>query len=163
MKLLRILAAGALALVFLAAGPVLAQTAPTAPSTTIDFAPTINTVLLPALGFALVAVVTWAAKRFLGIQLNKQDQATANDLMQKALAYGTSKVGTLPLKVDVGSPVIASAVNYALEHGPEALKRLGVSPDQLAQKLVARYMDPTVPVGVTQLPAEPKPAPLPGA
>lgn len=152
---LRILAAGALALV-LFASPALAQT-------TIDLAPTINTVVLPALGILFVGVLTWAAKKYLGIELTKQDQATANDLFQKALAYGTAKVGPLPLKVDVDSPVIATALIYALEHGPEALKRLGITPQQAAEKLVARYMDPTVPVGVTELPVEPQPAPTPGA
>jgi hypothetical protein len=164
MKLLRILAAGALALVFLAAGPALAQTAaPPAPSTTIDLAPLISTVILPAVGTLVLGVVAWAAKRFIGIQLDDKATATVNDVLQKGLAFATAKVGTLPLKIDVGSPIIATAANYALEHGPDALKRLGVSPDQLAQKLVARYMDPTVPVGVTELPAEPKPAPPPGA
>jgi hypothetical protein len=161
MKLLRILAAGALALVFFAAGPVLAQTA-ASPSTTIDLAPLINTVLLPALGTILVGAVVWAAKKLVGIQLDTKAVGTVNDVMQKALAYGSGIVGA-HATIDVKSPLIATAANYALTHAPDALKRLGVSPDQLAEKLVARWNDPSVPVGVTEMPTEPKPAPTPAS
>lgn len=150
----RILAAGLLALaVLLAPGLIaLAQTAPTAPSTSIDFGPLVRDLVVPALGVLLTGVVAWALNKWLGIQIKSQDGAIINDAIQNGIAFATSKIQTIPLTVHTGSPVVADASNYVLQHAGEALKRLGVSPQDLAQKVVARYLDPSVPTGVTTAP-----------
>lgn len=153
----RFIAAGLLALaVLLAPGlAALAQTAPAAPATTVDFMPGIVNLVMPAVSILLVGIVAWALRKYLGIQLASNDAVIVNDALQKGLAFATSRLQTIPLKVDVKSPVIADAANYALAHAPDALGRLGVSPEQLAEKLVARYFDPDVPVGiVTPKPVE---------
>jgi len=151
MKTLRIIAAGVCALAILLAGAALAQTSP-APGTTVDFGPVLVQIVMPAVGIIVSALAAWGVKKLAdlaGIKADEKAIAVVNDVMQKGLAFATSKIGTIPLKVDVRSPVIADAASYALAHGPDALKRLGISPEQLAEKLVARYIDPSVPVGVT--------------
>lgn len=126
-----------------------AAVAQDAASTKIDLMPTLLSLLTPAVGIILIAAVSWALRKSFGITLAARDVATVNDVLQKGLAYATAQLGTLPLTVDVKSEVIATAARYALTHGPDALKRVGISPEQLAEKLVARYMDPTEPIGVT--------------
>lgn len=127
----------------------LAQAAAPAAPTTVNFSPFVSDVLLPALGTIVTGAIVYAVQRWIGIQLDARAVATVNDVLQKGLAFAQAKVGGNALEVNVGSPVIAMAASYALQHGPDALKRLGVSPEQLAEKLVARWHDPSVPVGVT--------------
>jgi len=158
------LIAAAAAIVGLTSIGVLAQTATTPPpTTTVNFSPFIADVLLPALGTIITAAAVYGVQRWIGIKLDDKAVATVNDVMQKGLAYGQSRVGGLPLQVDVKSPLIADAANYALEHGPDALKRVGISPQQLAEKLVARWHDPSIPVGITGQSTAIAPAPTPSA
>ena len=161
MKLRRsLLAISTLAILVMAGlAPIdaLAQAAAPAAPTTVNFSPFVSDVLLPALGTIVTGAIVYAAQRWIGIQLDARAVATVNDVLQKGLAFAQAKVGGNALEVNIGSPVIAMAANYAMQHGPNALKRLGVSPEQLAEKLVARWHDPSVPVGVTS--ATPVPAP----
>lgn len=144
------LIAAAAAIVGLTSVGVLAQTAPTPPApTTVNFSPFIAEFVLPGLATLITGGVLYAIQKWVGIKLSDQAKATVNDGLQKALAYAQSRVGASTLTVDVKSPLIAAAATYAQEHVPGALKRLGVSPEQLAEKLVARWHDPSVPVGVT--------------
>lgn len=156
MKFLRILAAGALALVFFAAGPVLAQSPPA--STTVDFAPWIKSAFELSIPF-LAAGVLWLVKRYIGAQTSDRDKALLEDLMRNGLALLQARYGKNAV-VDVGSASLATALGYVQAHGPEVLKRVGISLPQLEEKLVARWFDPSVPVGVTEKATDPKPGPV---
>lgn len=149
-------------------GMAVAQPAPPSPALApINLMPTLIEIFMPVLGTLLIGVVTWGLRRWFGIQLNDRDVAVVNDALQKGIAYATARLSAVPLEVDVHSPVIREALTYALEHVPNALQRLGITPAQAAEKLVARYMDPSVPVGVTAPPvgaiAAGSPVPVPTA
>ena len=157
-SLLAVAAFAILAMAALTPIDALAQAAAPAAPTTVNLSPFVSEVLLPALGTIVTGAIVYAAQRWIGIQLDARAVATVNDVLQKGLAFGRASFSGNALEVNLGSPVIAAAARYALEHGPNALKRLGVSPEQLAEKLVARWHDPSVPVGVTGIAPAPAPA-----
>lgn len=144
MKFLRLLAAGALALVLFVAGPVLAQTttAPPTPSpTTIDFAPLLNQVVWPLAGVVVTALAAWLSTKLAKLlNLSNADQVRGylEPALQNALAFGQNKIGALPVTVDAKNAIVAQATNFAIQHVPDALKFFKIDEEGLKRILTAR-------------------------
>lgn len=140
----RIIAAGLLALaVLLAPGLVaLAQSAPAAPGTSIDFGPLLNQVVWPILGAVVTAFAGWVSLKVAGwLHLKNADQVRGylEPALQNALAYGQAKVGKLPLTVDVKNEIVAVGAQFALDHVNDGLKFFGLdSPEAVGRLLSAR-------------------------
>lgn len=159
MKLLRIgvacLAASALISIALAAHA--------ADASTIDFAPLVNQIVVPVLVALLPVLVAWIVMRvrtWLGIKENSQLAACLETAMQNALALAQSRVpgvvAGLPMHTSVKSEVIAAAAKYAMDHVPDTLKQLGVTPEMLKEKLEARLSLNTTPAAESiAVPTEP--------
>lgn len=156
MKMLRLLGAACAAACALALSlPALAQSDPVAASpiatTIIDFAPLVNSVLVPLAIGLLTVLGTWVltkAKTWLGLQNNSEAAKTLETAMQNALAFAQSKIPNLTpatLTLDTKSALLATAANYVLAHTPDAMKLLGVDQAGLIQKLEARLSVNTTP------------------
>lgn len=142
MKFLRILAAGALALVLFAV-PTLAQTAsPTpAPSTTIDFAPLLNQVIWPLAGAVVSVLAVWLSTKLAKLlNLSNADAVRGylEPTLQNALAFGQAKTKALPLNVDAKNAIVAEAANFVIQHVPDALAFFKIDAEALKRILAAR-------------------------
>lgn len=89
---------------------------------------------------ALVTWITALISRKTGIEI----EARHREALQSALTNGAglvlSKI-TVPLSnlsMDVKSPLVKIGVEYVLNAAPDAVKKFGLSPDELAEKLVAK-------------------------
>jgi hypothetical protein len=153
--------------VLVPAVPVFAQTT-AAPSTTIDFSGFVLNIVLPSVASALGVLLLWVVQRF-GGSIGQQNadvvRGYLNDAMQYALGFAHSKLGPGAISVDVKSPFIAEAVQFVLDHVPDAVKFFGLDQQSLAKLLAARLQvnlnatgTPT-PATTSTLPAAPAPAP----
>jgi citrate lyase alpha subunit len=113
----------------------------------IDLTPLI-TYLLPIVVLVLTGLIVWGAKKAVdyftaktGIALN----AEARDLIDAAIKRGIKfaeaelnrQVSRLDPKVTVNHPLVVAAGNYAVQAVPDALIRAGVTPEMLANKILA--------------------------
>lgn len=163
MHLIRLLAAGALALVVFVAGlsPALAQGAP---STTIDFGPLVNDYVWPLVGAILTALAGLAYRKVsawltakTGVELERYDDMIRGYLDQaltKAVEYGRSKVGDKPLTIDVRNQIVAAAATYAINRVPDALAHFGITAESLPHLIESR-------LGGVSAPAAPSAAAAP--
>lgn len=98
------------------------------------------------------------------IKLHVDDRVRAylDAILQKGIALAQVKAGSLPLKIDVGSPFVADAANYAIAHAPAALKWFGVDAQGDAIKnmvaartqiLVNQMVAPVITANPADLPA----------
>lgn len=113
--------------------------------TTIDLGPLIRDTVLPFVSVVLTVLAGWAAKRFSDWIGVKRDDALAvkiEEAMKNGLALAQSrleqKIGAGPINVETKSELVATAGKYAADHVPGALKKLGVTPEALQEKLEAR-------------------------
>ena len=148
-----------IALLFiLLASPAVAQE-----TTKVDCGPLVQQVVWPLLSAALLAVGAWGVQKlstWLGIKNNEVLQNTVESALKNGLAYAQSKVGDVPLTVDVKNEIVATAANYTLGHIPSVLKKLGIDEKTLAEKLEARLALNTTPPEVSvAIPTPPKAAP----
>lgn len=96
-----------------------------------------------ALSVLVTGVIGWLAaifKRWTGIQIeqahmNTLQTAITNGAGQLILALGP-KLGTVG--IDVKSQAVHDAVLYVLQAAPDAVKSFGLSPEVIAQKIVAK-------------------------
>lgn len=131
-------------LFILLAFPAFAQDA----TTKVDFGPLVANVVWPLLSAVLLAIGAWGVQKlsaWLGIKNNEVLQNTVESAMKNGLAYAQSKVGDVPLTVDVKNQIVATAANYAIKHVPDAMAKLGVGQDVLLEKLEARLSLNTTP------------------
>jgi hypothetical protein len=134
-----LLLAGALTLALVE--PAFAQST----STTVD-AGTIYTALLPylvaAVGAVISVLVGWVlmlAKSKLGISIDDSMRSSLQTAATNAAGLVLNKVGnTLAGKsIDVKHAAIQEAVLYVVKNAPDALAHFGLSPDQVAEKILA--------------------------
>lgn len=131
--------------VVLISGSAVAQQAG---GTTVDLSPLLANVVYPILSALVLALGGWAVQKFaamVGLKNTQALQSTVESALQNALAYGQSKVADVPLTIDVKNQIVANAANYATAHVPDALSKLGITKDQLVQKLQARLALNTIP------------------
>jgi hypothetical protein len=127
---------------------VLAQTSslPVPASTFVSFdwgaaLGALGTQLVPWAATALLALVIALLPAPVRAFLTTQRTAQVEQLLERALGYGVAQVEDAakghPLSVDVKNEVLASAIQYALDHGSKALLDF-VQKDAIPQKLEAR-------------------------
>jgi len=158
MNVTRLLAALALAY-------LLAIGAAYAADTTVDIAPLIREVLLPIASALGMVLATWISAKIAELLKIRRDDALAakvEEALRNGLALAQSrledKIGSGPIPIDVKSQIVADAAHYAATHVPAALKKLGVTPDVLQEKLEARLgLNTTPPEASIAVPTPPAP------
>jgi hypothetical protein len=142
--------AGALALALLLAGPAFAETAVTTTTTTVsipwgDWLVGVINFVLPIMGLVLTAMLTWAAQFLpatLKAYVNSQRINAAEQLLERGIDFGLNKVEGAAvgksLDVAVGSQVLATSAQYAIDHGPTKLIAWLGGEDAIREKILAR-------------------------
>ena len=143
-RTLRILAFGAVGLhatALLPAADLLAQTVAPPPNTTISFQSFVNETILPALMLVSAPFIAWIASR-IASWLKLQNDAAVRAALNQAMVYGIdfakSRLKDASLSVDVHNETVAAAVQYVLDHTPEAAAHFGLTKESLAEKITAR-------------------------
>lgn len=135
---IRLLAAGALALVAFLAGPALAQTpAPT----TIDFGPLLREVVMPFAVMLAGVLATWLSVRlakWLGLKSDEEVRKYLEPVLQNALAYAQAKLDKLPTTVATKNEIVAVAANFAIAHAADGLKFFKLDQEAVERMLRAR-------------------------
>ena len=112
-----------------------------ATSTAINLTPIILDILGLA-GLVLVGVVTWAVNKYIGSHLDDKAKELLETAIKNGIAYAEKQGGAYlaahPVTINGGNATVAVAANYVIQNTPDALTRLGVTQDQLSQKILAR-------------------------
>jgi hypothetical protein len=104
------------------------------------------TALLPyiasAVGGLITFLVGWVlvlVKSKLGLSIDDSMRASLQTAATNATGLVLNKLGnTLNGKtVDVGNVLVADAVNYVMKAAPDAIAHFGLTPDAIAQKILA--------------------------
>ncbi len=140
------LCASAGALMLLVPMGAYAQTAAPAASTTISLAPIVDGLggfVSSIAGLLIAAVLGWLTTKinsWLGLSLDASHRDAVHSARMTAVNAGIAKIdGALDTKsLDVGSPVIASAVSYVLQAVPDAVKYFGLDAASLEQMALAK-------------------------
>ena len=131
-------------------------------STTVNLVPFLDTWIFPILSTVLLALAgvlaTWLARKFAALlhlqsddvvrqYLERALDAAAQLGLNKAMAEG-QKLGA----VDLHNAAAAHGAQYVIDNVPDALNRLGITPDQVEDMIRARLPTP-----------QPAPTPAPAA
>lgn len=124
-------------------------------TTTIDLAPVLLQIVLPIAGAVLSALIPLAVAKlatFLHLKANSEDRKALLDAADNAvaLALKAARDNAGGAVVDVHNASVAAAVDYLTTNLPDAIKRLGLTPDAVENIVNARLAA-----------AEPTPAPNP--
>ena len=116
-------------------------------ATLAAFAPWIATGLVAVGLFGLSYVLNHYLADYKGLAKTAQ----VDQLLTKAITFGVNTVVGAEqgktLTINTAYPVLNQALAYVLEHGPSWLEQFAGTPDQLAQKIVARLpLDPEIPM-----------------
>lgn len=107
--------------------------------------------LLAIISVLATAIVGWLAE-LLRRKFRLDIDAAHRDALQTALANGAGLVLTriggslVGKKVDLKHALIADSVNYVLKAVPDAIRHFGVTPESVAEKIVAKLSPPQKPV-----------------
>lgn len=136
----------------------------------LDFAPAAGALapLVHAAALAAIPYAIYAAERWLGLSLTAQQTQRITDAADKAAdkAYGFLVAnGAHYMDVPMRNAAIAWGVNHVLASVPDALMKLGLTPDHVHEMVDARLggllaRDPTVSIAP---PPSPPPAEKPAA
>lgn len=114
----------------------------------IDLAPLFNQVVLPIMGAIAVPIGAWAAKRIADlahVQMTEKRAQAIEIAIQNGVSYGLSQVqqhvAGKGLTLNVKNEVIDHAVSYVLPKVPDTLKKLGITPAGLSERIEARLHD----------------------
>lgn len=143
-------------------GAAFAQSSSVPPDTTIsvpvgDWLQGSMTVIVDILGLVIGALLTWALS-FLPATLRTYITAgmiaQVDQLLGRAVQFGLQKavgaIGSKEITVDVKSAVVADAVQYAIDHGPNKLIAAMGGADGVEEKIIARL---PLPPSATTAPA----------
>lgn len=98
---------------------------------------------LPIISVLGAAIAGWLAN-LIRVKFNLDIEAKHREAIQTALTnaagYALAKGATLVegKQLDVHSPAVAAAINYALAAAPDAIKYFGITPENIAEKLAAK-------------------------
>lgn len=129
--------------IFLAAAAAQTTTAPTTTVSLWDALGPWASSIAAALAAVIIAFLGWVTETIrqkTGIQID----VLRSETLQAAITNGAGKAVVLlgdrlkTVTIDVRSPVVKEAVDYVLRSAPEAVKHFGLSPDQLAEKIIAK-------------------------
>ncbi|MBI3677910.1 MAG: hypothetical protein HY243_14980 [Proteobacteria bacterium] len=125
--------------------PIAAYAAAAATSDTTANFTTIIDYFFQILAAVLLGLVTWAVKRYsasLGFQLDDQQRVFLDQAIQNGVAWAVKTADAAAQakfgKVDVKDPRIALVATYLSEHAPDALKKLGLTDEQIERKIIAK-------------------------
>lgn len=107
--------------------------------TAIDLAPTLNTVVLPLLTSAVLALAGWVLSVIaihFHIVISSTQRALVESAIQNGIAFAQGKLA--PGEKLTASGDVSAVLGYVLPKIPGALAWLKVSPDSLAQLITAR-------------------------
>ena len=110
--------------------------------TAIDLSPILSDIIM-FVGVLLAGVATWAVTKVAAhynIKLDDSARALIDTAITNGIKYAENQ-GQLLIagaKVETGNAALATAVNYVIAHIPDALTRLGVTQQQLEEKIIAR-------------------------
>jgi len=99
--------------------------------------------LLAVVSVIATAIVGWLAE-LLRRKFNLDIDASHRDALQTAPTNGAGlllgKIGGAASgrKLDLKSVVLAEAVNYVLQAVPDAIRHFGITPESLAEKILAK-------------------------
>ncbi|HMN51132.1 MAG TPA: hypothetical protein PKB01_03615 [Xanthobacteraceae bacterium] len=99
--------------------------------------------LLAVVSVIATAIVGWLAE-LLRRKFNLDIDASHREALQTALTNGAGlllgKIGGAASgkKLDLKSVVLAEAVNYVLQAVPDAIRHFGITPESLAEKILAK-------------------------
>lgn len=125
-----------------AATPALAQAAPTAIDVGGIFGAwkpyVVELVQIAAL--AIVGLLAELMRRQFNLTIEAKHREALQTAITNAAGLALNKLGnSLQGKtVEVGSPAVAAAANYVGKAAPEALKKFGIGPEDLREKIVAK-------------------------
>lgn len=135
----------AAALVVTFAGAAWAQSSE---ETSIDLAPLV-TIVAPYIVEGIVAlvllVVGWAARRFLGLEIEKRHREALDQALRAGAAWGLAKAkehAAGKVSIDVKHVAVANALRYVLDATPDAIRSFGLTPERVKELIEAR-MAPT--------------------
>jgi hypothetical protein len=99
--------------------------------------------VVQAVGVVITALAAWFAtqvKKWMGMTLDaaaeKTIEETAMNAATAALARLEGPISNLAIHID--SPLVASGVSYLITHAPDELTRLGFTPEQMQQLILAK-------------------------
>lgn len=101
----------------------------------VDFSPLVGEAVA-GLGAVLVALAGWALRRWTGIALSAEARATLDGAADRAAALIVQRYGGR-LSLDAGNPAINDGVRYLRDTVPDAVKRLGATPEALEARVKA--------------------------
>ncbi len=105
---------------------------------TVDLQPTAQlcvTYIFVALNAVGIAIIGIFAHGSIETRLRNALQTA----LEAAAAYASQKVTNADwTKLDIKNPIVALAVNYAQKAVPNALKWFGITPERLAEMVIAR-------------------------
>lgn len=114
------------------------------PANVIDFTPILSQ-LVQLLGLVLMGLATWAAKKaadYFGLKQDDSARALIATAVHNGVKFAEARLNTevskLDPRVQTGHPFVAEAATYVIAHVPDALTRLGVTKEQLAEKILAQ-------------------------
>jgi hypothetical protein len=150
---------GLLALACLTCGSALAQTA-TAPASTVSVGTLAGEILTWAAAAFSVPVggllTLWLTRLFksAGLEVTKQMSDQLNTVLVNGLndaAANGAKLTSGKINLAIKDPIIASAIQYAIDRKPDTLKALGLDPNDgetvkvLRARIATLAQDPAVP------------------
>ncbi|MHC2251055.1 hypothetical protein ACVILK_000747 [Bradyrhizobium embrapense] len=95
-----------------------------------------------AIGTMIFAFVTWLLRKLPAQVYAILVSVRADQLLQKGIDYGINMVQGATkdkaLTADVHNQVVAAALQYVLDHGSDWLAQFIGTPEQIAQKIIAR-------------------------
>ena len=130
--------------------------------TTVNLAPLVDQVLVPLLLTVLTGFASWAVAqmsaavtRWFHVKVSAQQAQVIENAIQNGINLAVHKVGvTLDAHstVDVKNQAVAVALGYALPKVTEEMAAVGISPETLAERILARLpvTDTTQPPSAAQ-------------
>ena len=125
---------------------VLGADAVTAQETTVDVGPFANWFLnfiLPTVTTLITVAVGYAVKLFkdkTGIEIEAQHRDALQTALTNAASLAIRELGdrAKDARIDFRHAGVAKAVGYVMEATPDAVANFGLTPDKLAEKVVAK-------------------------
>ncbi|WP_424630048.1 hypothetical protein [Bradyrhizobium sp. SYSU BS000235] len=98
--------------------------------------------IVAAIGAVITFLVGWVLnllKTKLGVSIDDSMRASLQTAATNAAGLVLNQLGNQlqGVKVDVKSALIADAVNYVIKAAPDAIAHFGLTPDAIAQKILA--------------------------
>jgi hypothetical protein len=98
--------------------------------------------IVAAIGAVITFLVGWVLnllKTKLGVSIDDSMRASLQTAAANAAGLVLNSLGNQlsGVKIDVGNQFVADAVNYVIKAAPDAVAHFGLTPDEIAQKILA--------------------------